>query len=687
MILGTTINRVTSRALVFVAGLIMLHSPPGFGKGTNQLVTLREGDGLRVATIRFFHLKHKPIPNEQLRAAMVTTIGEPLQRRFFRNDLETIENLYRGKGHMDISIRDRRLTTDGKGNVHIAIDIHSGKKWKVAAVELVAADSVALPKLPKKRKLRPGKTFKYARMLQDERRLQSALNQQGYANADVNAQLELNSKDRTATVRYQVDPGRRYYFGPVTVKGVKGNQSRSLLTRSGLIDRALTFREGDLFDPAELSLCRSNLARTNLFRSVIMNTSTGAEDSLQHVEILLEEMKYLHLGGQFTMENTDARLAGNIQHRNWLGRGGHIGLDGSLGQPKQGATAYVSERHILGSGADLTVSVGLSDEWGRTKVGVAAEGEDQQNLLRDVNPLFQRLLDDSETETANRYLRASFYQFRSIERIWNTSAVLQRSWAQSQGLTHLLRLSLRWTRARTKPTGGNIDFKSSDHARRAAAAALGDPNLVAELAADKIKVDSVWEKVLTDESHTIDLNLSFERDTRNNQISPSSGTYLKIGGLAALQMGDQATRVLDGVFEFRYYQPLGSHFVLAQGLSFVQAASLREDRTLPQTYWKEYGGEGSVRGVPRQSIQAVGGGRTGANLRTELRFERHNLGVVSFWDRASVWRHTSDAQWSDMTDGYGVGLRYIIGFPLRFDLGTDDGFSDKRYYFSIGQAF
>ena len=40
-----------------------------------------------------------------------------------------------------------------------------------------------------------------------------------------------------------------------------------------------------------------------------------------------------------------------------------------------------------------------------------------------------------------------------------------------------------------------------------------------------------------------------------------------------------------------------------------------------------------------------------------------------------------------MTDGYGVGLRYAIGFPLRFDHGTDDGFKSKRYYFSIGQAF
>ncbi len=59
--------------------------------------------------------------------------------------------------------------------------------------------------------------------------------------------------------------------------------------------------------------------------------------------------------------------------------------------------------------------------------------------------------------------------------------------------------------------------------------------------------------------------------------------------------------------------------------------------------------------------------------------------VLPVW--GDVLRHTSEAQWPGMTDGYGVGLRYTIGFPLRFDLGTDDGFKSKRHYFSIGRAF
>ena len=653
----------------------------------NLSVTPKEAEGRPVAAIRFYHLAEKPIADEKLRAAMRTHSGKHLRRRFFRNDLETIENLYRSAGFMDVSIPDRRLTIDARGDVRIGIDIDSGAKWKVASVEVVPADSLELPDLPGTRRLRPGRTFRYARMREDERALQTSLNRQGYADARVSPHLHLDSKTKEATVRYLVTRGRKFYFGPVAVQGIRGNSERSLKTRPEIISRALTFREGDLYDPAEVSRSRNNLARTDLFRSVIFRATVAAEnDSAQNVRLLLEESKYLHLGGRFTMEGRDARLSGNIQHRNWRGRGSRVGTDASIGQPSQGATVYVTERHLIG-GADFTLSSGVSEEWGQSRVGVAAQDQEQRLLLAAADPLLRRLLADDETAAADRYLRQSSYRFRSIERIWNANAILQRSWEPERGLTHLVRLSLQGAFARSRPTGQKIDFKTSRRGLNAAATALGNPTQAQQLAVEDLPLDRVWKDVLTDRSRTINLNLTFERDSRDNQFAPRRGSFFKAGGLTALQIGGQATRVLDGILEFRYYQPVGSNLVFAQGVTLVQAASLPKERNLPQTYWKEFGGEGSVRGVPRQSIQAVGGGRTGFNLRSELRAELRDFGLVAFWDRAEVWRHTKDVGWNGMADGYGIGWRYTIGFPLRFDLGTDDGFKSKRYYFSIGQAF
>ena len=109
-----------------------------------------------------------------------------------------------------------------------------------------------------------------------------------------------------------------------------------------------------------------------------------------------------------------------------------------------------------------------------------------------------------------------------------------------------------------------------------------------------------------------------------------------------------------------------------------------------------------MRGVEYEAIHVPGGGRLGLNMRGELRYQRNNFGFVGFWDRAQVWRKPSQATLWSMVDGYGIGLRYVLGFPLRLDIAFSDGSLDdksdeqqwwkrlyerKRLYFSIGQAF
>ena len=162
-------------------------------------------------------------------------------------------------------------------------------------------------------------------------------------------------------------------------------------------------------------------------------------------------------------------------------------------------------------------------------------------------------------------------------------------------------------------------------------------------------------------------------------------------GLYAIEFGRKPTRVLEGEVVWRYYLRLHPNFVWAQQFRGLLTASLRKNRDLPEAYWIELGGEGSVRGVGRERIQAAGGGRAGANLRSELRLNAREFGFVVFWDRAGVWRHLRQARWGGMVDGYGFGFRYERGIPFRFDVGWSRNLDNRRnnrsLYFSIGQAF
>ena len=279
-------------------------------------------------------------------------------------------------------------------------------------------------------------------------------------------------------------------------------------------------------------------------------------------------------------------------------------------------------------------------------------------------------------------------------------------------MTYQLHFSVAWAQWRRRPTGAHVtyihprdelaggddelfpdddpfgdDESQEEDGEELAAGGPDEEDSFADYSEGKIPLDRTWRRILAEESSTINLTAGFERDTRDNQIAPTRGSFLRLAGLYAIQVGRRATRVLDGDFEARYYRPWGRYLVWAQGLRLVQVASLRPDRALPGSYWKEFGGEGSVRGVERDGIQVAGGGRAGINLRSEVRLYWQELGVVAFWDRAQVWRHNADVDLRKMVDGYGMGLRYTMGIPFRFDLGLSRGFKDKRYYFSIGQAF
>jgi outer membrane translocation and assembly module TamA len=162
---------------------------------------------------------------------------------------------------------------------------------------------------------------------------------------------------------------------------------------------------------------------------------------------------------------------------------------------------------------------------------------------------------------------------------------------------------------------------------------------------------------------------------------------LRASALYAVKVTGRSSQVVDGELEGRYYQPLGRHVVWAAATRWIQTASLQNSSAMPQAYWIELGGEGSVRGVERSDIIAVDGGRTGLNVRSELRLRAGGFGGVLFWDRAGVWRELNQADWSSMTDGYGFGVRYDLGIPLRLDVGWSEDFNSREIYFSIGQAF
>ncbi len=677
-------------------------------------ISAHEADGHKIAQIRFVHRGAKRIKGETLRSAMLTQEGKRFQRRFFKNDLSGLVNLYYGKGYRDAEIVRKLLHLDTKNRVHIHLEIDSGSLWTVRALTLVGGAPFSADTLRTQVGLRTGAPLNYGKVLEGERQLQVFLNQRGYPHAAVrNEWVGDDRASRSTEVVFHIDPGRKMYFGAVEVENLD-----LLYTRKEVVERYLHFEQGDLYNPEQLAKSREQLARTGLFRSVFLLTpETG--DSLQPVVVRLQEKKRISLSSEVFLSNIEPRVKGVVQHNNWLGRGARLSLDASWGQPEQGVTASFTERNLLGTGADLVLSAGVTDEWQRTKQQGNPNDQRQVALLTANDSVLQGFLSfpfGGEAIT-REYIRTATFDYLSVEHLWKAEATLTKGWRE----IYQAQVSLSAEDSRTRPDPSESIAYSPDIDDSAEPIDADDPfddfdfdfsgkgNFSAQdrdldYSDGKIPVTADWLRILTERERSVNLQTEFLRDSRNDPFAPTRGALLRLTGRYAYSfiLGQRQTYVIDGDAAFMYYQPLSRRLVLALALQGGGAASLREGRRLPQKYWWAYGGEGSLRGVEQDAINAPGGGRLGLNMRGELRYQRNNFGFVGFWDRAQVWRKPNQATLHSMVDGYGVGLRYALGFPLRLDIAFSDGSLDnqsdeqqwwrrlyqrRHFYFSIGQAF
>lgn len=198
------------------------------------------------------------------------------------------------------------------------------------------------------------------------------------------------------------------------------------------------------------------------------------------------------------------------------------------------------------------------------------------------------------------------------------------------------------------------------------------------------------------------INLSLERDSRDDPFNPSRGS---VNGIllkdAAFSLGSDV-QFFKASLQSSWYFPVTRWFVLALSAKGGAAKNFGETLAVPISERFFLGGRSTARGYLQDSlgipgVTVIDGTPTGGNamllVNGEFRISLFwGLGLVTFLDGGNVWPEYNEINVSEMKYSTGVGLRYNtpIG-PFRLDLGyklePEPDESSSELHFTLGHTF
>jgi outer membrane protein assembly factor BamA len=262
-----------------------------------------------------------------------------LDTRALAADVFRLRVFYYQRGFREVRVE--LDTIRNGGGMDITFRIEEGAPVIVRAVRVEGAeglDHAVLRSLP----VRPGRPFSVIEFEATRDTLIGRLANRGYAAADALASYEIPGGDPYhADVEYHLIPGRPGRFGAIEITGVER-------VSPSVVQRMLTFREGDMYSRQALLRSQRNLFALEVFRHAeIMTPLVSQEDSIVPVRVQVNEgdLHRVRIGmGMSTSDYLNAE--GRWVSRNFLGGGRRLELRGRINNmvadPLSGVTPFES---------------------------------------------------------------------------------------------------------------------------------------------------------------------------------------------------------------------------------------------------------------------------------------------------------------------------------------------------------
>jgi outer membrane protein insertion porin family len=232
-------------------------------------------------------------------------------------DLESLRSLYLNHGYINFNIDSTQVSiTPDKKDIYITINITEGAQYTVSDVKL--AGELILPKddLFKLVKVRQGALFSHKDATETSKAISDRLGAEGYAFANVNSIPNIDDKNKTVSLTFFIDPGKRAYVRRIMFSG-------NAKTRDEVLRREMRQMEGGWISTPKVDRGKVRLERLSYFKDVNVETPAvpGTTDQVD-VHYTVEERPFGNfMAGVGYSQTAGLTVQTSITQANFLGSG------------------------------------------------------------------------------------------------------------------------------------------------------------------------------------------------------------------------------------------------------------------------------------------------------------------------------------------------------------------------------
>lgn len=542
-----------------------------------------------------------------------------------RRDRAAIESLYQSNGFRDARVTSRTVDDyrGRTGDLAVFLQIEEGPQYFVGELKIDGIERLDRERIAARLSSTSGQPFSEFNVAVDRDTILAQYFEQGFPNATFEWSSKPGAQANRIDLHFVVREGGQQFVREIVITG-------NNVTRTQLINRAITLNPGDPLSPTEMTNIQRRLYALGVFARVdAAIQSPEGETARKYVLYNLEEAR------RYSMA---------------------VGFGAELGRIGGCQTCFEAPAGATGFSPRISFDIARTNLWGLThsiSLRTRVSSLDQRALLSYSAPRF-RSNDNLSINVTGAYQRSRNVRTFNFERAEGSVQLTQR---YSKATTLFYRYAYRRV--------GVSDLKVT-------------PFLLPTLS-QSVRVGIAQ------------LNVIYDR--RDDPLDPRKGVYQTIDlGVAERFLGSQRN-FLRFVMRNASYHQLSRRFVLARSLEFGNLYAFRFEGTaidsipLPERFFG--GGNASHRGFnenqagPRDISTGFPLGGTALLFnQTELRFPLigEDIGAVLFHDMGNVYSSVKDISFRvrqrDLQDfnymvhavGFGIRYRTPVG-PARLDLG------------------